>query len=81
MKPLVNYCRWQRASLRLRGRDAAAVWGELVYNQGGPDERAQEFHYELATRVITLINGDERRSEQLDEMGVVVTSSAPDERK
>lgn len=81
MKPLVNYSRWQRAVLRLRGRDAIAVWGELVYDQGGPDERAQEFRYDLATRVITLINVDERRSEQLDEMGVVVTPSVPDGRK
>jgi hypothetical protein len=76
MRPLVNYCRWQRATLRLRGRDDTSVWGELVYQPGTAEERAQVFHYDLRTRVITL--EDEGGppsggvSRQLDEMGVVV---------
>ena len=34
MGPLVYYCRWQGAKLRLRGRDEGAVWGLLITRQG-----------------------------------------------
>jgi hypothetical protein len=72
MKPLVYYCRWQEASLRLRGRGETAVWGQLVFTEEGGAERAQEFRYELQSRLLTLINQDGEETIQLDEMGVVV---------
>ena len=75
MKPLVYYCRWQSASLRLRGRDQTAVWGHLVYLDDENNETLQEFHFDLKYRVITLINGEEKEVKQLDDMGVVVEES------
>lgn len=73
MKPLVYYCRWQGAALRLRGRDETAVWGHLVFPQpDGAEERTQPFRYELKTRRITLNEGDAAETVQLDEMGTVV---------
>lgn len=77
MQPLVYYCRWQSAKLRLRGRDAASVWGELVFDAGTPDERTQTFRYELAEQVLTLETAGGPQRLLLDEMGVV-TSSAGD---
>lgn len=68
MKPLVFYCRWQDATLRLRGRQPdVAVWGELVFE--GYTER---FRFDLQSWILTLGEGDEATSVQLDEMGVVV---------
>ena len=78
MKPLVNYCRWQRAKLRLRGRDDSTVWGELVFHAGSPEERLTRFRYELAARRITLEEAAGPVTQQLDEMGVIVTTSAGD---
>lgn len=68
MKPLVYYCRWQGASLRLRGRDDTAVWGQLVFTENG-QERTQPFHYNLKTW--QLIVNDEKPI-QLDEMGTIL---------
>lgn len=67
MKPLVYYCRWHQARLRLRGRDENAVWGELAY----ADESRQRFHFQLKTRHLTLGVGAEATTVRLDEMGVV----------
>lgn len=65
MKPLVLWCRWHQARLRLRGRDERAVWGELAF-----PNRIDRFHYELATRELTVGNGEAARQVYLDEMGV-----------
>lgn len=72
MKPLVYYCRWHEALLRLRGRDKTAVWGQFVYKAHTPDEWAETFHYELETQILTVEGEDGRRRMQLDEMGTVV---------
>ncbi|MCA9917567.1 MAG: hypothetical protein KC445_06410 [Anaerolineales bacterium] len=71
MKALVYYCRWQSASLRLRGRDDTAVWGHFVTNAETPDETMQAFRFELKTWRLTLQNEDGEETIQLDEMGVV----------
>ena len=71
MKPLVYYCRWQEASLRLRGRDETAVWGHLVYKAGTPQEWEQAFRFELKTWRLTLQTPDGKEAVQLDEMGTV----------
>ena len=71
MKPLVYYCRWQGATLRLRGRDEAAVWGQFVFAQDDGSEKTQNFRFELATAVLHLYDGAEEQSIQLDEMGIV----------
>ncbi len=72
MKPLVYYCRWQGAVLRLRGREETAVWGHFVYPQPDGDELAQEFHFDLQTRQLTLKKETGNEMLQLDEMGVVI---------
>lgn len=71
MKPLVYYCRWQEASLRLRGRDDAAVWGQLVYKANTPQEWMQEFCFVLKTQQLTLQTANGEKIIQLDEMGIV----------
>ncbi|HEX6383512.1 MAG TPA: hypothetical protein VF177_02475 [Anaerolineae bacterium] len=70
MKPLVYYCRWHDASLRLRGRDKTAVWGQLVYKKTGDAEETQNFRFNLKTWELTLEEEGEERVIQLDEMGV-----------
>lgn len=75
MKPLVYFCRWQGATLRLRGRDTTAVWGELVYAEGDA-ERVRPFRFELATSRIRLQDGDTTEVLTLDEMGVAVESDS-----
>ncbi len=69
MKPLVYYCRWQGASLRLRGRGETAVWGQLVFNQNG-QETAQSFRFDLQTWELTLEEEEGQHTIQLDEMGI-----------
>lgn len=65
MKPLVLWCRWHGARLRLRGRDEQAVWGELAFA-----DRTDRFHYELALQLLTIGTGETSRQIRLDEMGV-----------
>lgn len=65
MKPLVLWCRWHDARLRLHGRDEQAVWGELVFA-----DRAVPFRYELQTRRLTTGRDEEATIVLLDEMGV-----------
>lgn len=67
MKPLVYWCRWHDATLRLHGRDESSVWGELAF----PDH-SETFHFNLDTWLLTLGEGHESRRLQLDEMGVEV---------
>jgi len=71
VKPLVYYCRWQGASLRLRGRDDTAVWGQFVFTENG-EERLQTFHFNLKTWQLTLTEADGEKTIQLDEMGTIV---------
>lgn len=75
MKPLVYYCRWQGARLRLRGRDESAVWGELVFTAENGEEESQEFRFILRTSELTLQQREGERSILLDDMGVPLESS------
>ena len=70
MKPLVYYCRWQGASLRLRGRDETAVWGEMVTTDADGTEQTQAFHFVLGSAALTLPGPQGERVLLLDEMGV-----------
>ncbi len=72
MKPLVYFCRWQGASLRLRGRDDMAVWGQLIYSSQSGEESAQQFHFDLHASRLTLQQENGPLSIILDEMGVPV---------
>ena len=72
MKPLVYYCRWQGAKLRLRGRDETAVWGELVFIGEGGEEETQSFHFDLQKSELTLQQSEGKQSIVLDERGVPV---------
>lgn len=71
MKPLVYYCRWQGAALRLRGRNPESVWGHLVFTDEAGEERLQEFSFALKTAVLTLKRPEGDQQLALDEMGVV----------
>ncbi|VAW33513.1 hypothetical protein MNBD_CHLOROFLEXI01-4986 [hydrothermal vent metagenome] len=71
MKPLVYYCRWQGANLRLRGRDETAVWGHLVYKANSEQEFMQPFRFDLGSWQLTLQEEDGEKIVQLDEMGTV----------
>ena len=75
MGPLVYYCRWHGARLRLRGRDAESVWGQLITTENGA-ERAETFRYDLLSWQLWLGENGERRL-QLDEMGVVTDETPP----
>jgi hypothetical protein len=75
MKPLVFFCRWHDASLRLRGRDETAVWGHLVFSDEAGEESSQPFRFNLKTRQLTLEEDGEAGPAgtiQLDEMGTEV---------
>jgi hypothetical protein len=72
MKPLVFYCRWQGAKLRLRGRDDTAVWGQLVFSDEDGTETTQDFRFNLQNWQLTLESLDGDITLQLDEMGVEV---------
>lgn len=73
MKPLVFYCRWQGAKLRLRGRDDTAVWGHLVFSDDDGTETNQAFHFNLQNWQLKLETLEETVTLQLDEMGVEVS--------
>ncbi|WP_374686905.1 hypothetical protein [Promineifilum sp.] len=75
MGPLVYYCRWRGAKVRLHGRDDAAVWGELVTQEEGR-ERVETFHFDLRTWELRLQAEGEATVLQLDELGVVVSGPA-----
>lgn len=71
MGPLVYYCRWRGAKLKLRGRDDRAIWGHLAL----PDEsgdRLEPFSFDLHTWELILGAGEDEVRLQLDELGVVV---------
>ena len=53
MKPLVYWCRWHDARLRIRGREEGAVFGELAFADG-----MQRFHYDLQCRILTIGTGE-----------------------
>lgn len=65
MKPLVYWCRWHEARLRLRGRDGESVWGELAF----ADETVR-FHYNLTQALLSIETGLRAGVRRLDEMGV-----------
>jgi hypothetical protein len=67
---LVYYCRWHKASLRLRGRDKTAVWGQLVQKTSEGDEITSDFRYILDSSQLLLFQGGEQQSYYLDEKGV-----------
>ena len=70
MKPLVYYCRWQRASLRLRGRDSTAVWGQLVFQTADGKEETQDFRYLLDSAELIVQDEAGEHHHRLDEKGV-----------
>lgn len=65
MKPLVLWCRWHDAKLRLMGRSDTAVWGELAF----PD-KTESFHFHLQDALLTIGDEPQQRTLLLDEMGV-----------
>lgn len=69
MGPLVYYCRWRGAKLRLHGRDGNLIWGQLVFSDDGG---AIPFRFDSATAELTLEEGGVETRLQLDELGVVI---------
>ena len=72
MKPLVYWCRWHNARLRLHGRDAQSVWGELAF----PDTLAR-FRFDLSQAILTIEDGPHAGAHSLDEMGVEIKTERP----
>ncbi len=64
MRPLIYWARDRRATLRLTGRSANAVSGQLILNG-----EAGAFQYDLHTHILTLGEGADRRTIQLNEYG------------
>lgn len=64
MKPLVFWCRWNEARLRLAGRDETSIWGELAFATEN-----KPFRFNLKTHQLTIADDAPL---QLDEMGVVI---------
>ncbi len=65
MKPLVLWCRWHDAKLRLHGRDEDRVWGELAFAQD-----TKPFHFNLRDQTLTIGSQDDAQRLELDDMGV-----------
>lgn len=74
MGPLVYYCRWHNAKLRLRGRDGQVVRGELIFLESG-QEKAQPFRFDQRTWELWVVDNGVERYLQLDELGVVKTNA------
>lgn len=74
MKPLVYWCRWNDATLRLHGRAAGEVWGELVFATG-----TRPFRFDLRTWQLQLGAGEKVERIQLDEMGVAVAGGGQED--
>ncbi len=70
MKPLVLWCRWNDAKLRLHGRSESELWGEIVF----PD-KLERFRFDIATAKLRLGKESPWRYIMLDEMGVDITSN------
>ncbi len=65
-KPLVNWCRWNNASLRLAGHDQQVVWGELAF----ADEHTEAFRFDMFAWQLTRQTAAGEVVETLDEMGI-----------
>lgn len=76
MRPLVYYARWRGAKLRLAGRDDRCVWGRFV-DSGDTGLNGETFRFDTDTWELQLGQGDDLRTVQLDEMGVVVAPGDP----
>ncbi len=75
MGPLVYYCRWREAKLRLRGREEPFVWGELAFSDAG-GAHVEQFRFNTATGELFLQRAEGWARLQLDELGVVETETA-----
>lgn len=72
MGPLVYYCRWREAKLRLRGREEPFVWGDLAFSDSaGGSSRIEPFRFNTMTWELFLQRADGWTKLQLDELGVV----------
>lgn len=74
MGPLVYYCRWRDAKLRLRGREEPFVWGELAFSDAG-GQRSEPFRFNTVTWELFLQRASGWARLQLDELGVVEAES------
>jgi len=77
MGPLVYYCRWREAKLRLGGREAPFVWGELAFSNG---DYTEPFRFNTLTWELFLQRAEGQVRLQLDELGVVAAeTNLPDD--
>lgn len=81
MGPLVYYCRWREAKLRLHGRAEPFVWGELAFSNPDSESAPTEpFRFNTLTGELFLQRAGGWAALQLDELGVVIAESAlPDD--
>lgn len=71
MGPLVYYCRWREAKLRLRGRAEPFVWGELAFNDPDNGDHTEQFQFDTVTLELFVQRADGWARLQLDVLGVV----------
>lgn len=65
MKPLAHWAIHRQQKIRIAGRSAGEIWGQLV----GPDGSAQPFRYDQRSLRLTLGEGETERVLQLDSYG------------
>jgi len=65
MKPLTHWAIHYQQKMRLRGRNDADLWGELI----GPDGNIRPFRYKRQARRLIIDEAGERRYLQLDHYG------------
>ena len=66
-KPLILWCRWQGASLRLRGKTETTLSGELAFEDGD----VEPFQFDMLTWTLTRQTEEGELVDTLDEMGIV----------
>ena len=74
MGPLVYYCRWRGARLRLHGRAAPFVWGEMGFSDA-EGEHSEPFRFNTVTWELFVHRANGWARLQLDELGVVEEES------
>ncbi|MDX1412675.1 MAG: hypothetical protein R3293_00705 [Candidatus Promineifilaceae bacterium] len=70
MKALVNYCRWNRAKLRLMGREEGLIYGQLVFNDHRGQQQIKEFRFATTQSELTIKDEAGSKTIVLDEMGI-----------
>ena len=76
MKSFAHWAIHRQQKIRIAGRRAGEIWGQLI----GPDGAQQPFRFDQARSLLTLGDGDLQQVYQLDAYGFEQPlDTAPDE--